>query len=59
MSLVAGLKHFCLEQDNAASWGDSLAAARISVRNLQAMLTTDKVPGALDSKTDPYYRDSK
>jgi sugar phosphate isomerase/epimerase len=56
---VAGLKHFCLEQDNAATWGDSLAAAGISVKNLQAMLTTGKVPGALYNKTDPYYRDSK
>ena len=56
---VAGLKHFCLEQDNAATWGDSLAAAGISVKNLQAMLTTGKVPGALYNKTDPYYRDSR
>jgi len=56
---VAGLKHFCLEQDNAATWGDSLAAASISVKNLRAMLTTGKVPGALYQKTDPYYRDAK
>jgi flavin reductase (DIM6/NTAB) family NADH-FMN oxidoreductase RutF len=35
---------FCLEQDNAATWGDSLAAASISVQNLRAMLTTGKAP---------------
>ena len=45
--------------DNAATWGDSLAAAGISVKNLQAMLTTGKVPDALYNKTDPYDRDSK
>jgi len=56
---VAGLKHFCLEQDNAATWGDSLAAASISVKNLRAMLTDGKVPGALYNKSDPYYRDSR
>ena len=54
---LAGLKHFCLEQDNAATWGDSLSAARISIRNLRAMLTTGSVPGALYKKADPYYRD--
>jgi len=31
---LAGMKHFCVEQDNAASWGDSMAAARISYQNL-------------------------
>ena len=31
---LAGLKHFCVEQDNASSWGDSMAAARISYQNL-------------------------
>ena len=36
---LAGLKHFCVEQDNAASWGDSLAAARVSYQNLRAMLS--------------------
>jgi sugar phosphate isomerase/epimerase len=36
---LAGLKHFCVEQDNAASWGDSLAAARVSCRNLRAILS--------------------
>ena len=35
---LAGLKHFCVEQDNAASWGDSLAAARVSYRNLLSIL---------------------
>ena len=36
---LAGMKHFCIEQDNAADWGDSLAAARISFQNLNTMLT--------------------
>jgi len=36
---LAGLKHFCVEQDNAASWGDSLAAARLSCRNLLKILS--------------------
>ena len=36
---LAGLKHFCIEQDNAAAWGDSLAAARVSYQNLAAILT--------------------
>ena len=35
----AGLKHFCVEQDNAASWGDSLAAARVSCQNLLRILS--------------------
>jgi sugar phosphate isomerase/epimerase len=35
---IAGLKHFVIEQDNAAAWGDSLAAAGVSYRNLKAML---------------------
>lgn len=34
----AGLKHFCVEQDNAADWGDSPAAARVSYRNLSGIL---------------------
>jgi sugar phosphate isomerase/epimerase len=33
---LAGLKHFSMEQDNAASWGDSLAAARVGFENLTA-----------------------
>jgi sugar phosphate isomerase/epimerase len=35
---LAGLKHFVVEQDNAAAWGDSLAAARVSYQNLKEML---------------------
>jgi sugar phosphate isomerase/epimerase len=35
---LAGLKHFCVEQDNAASWGDSLAAARVSFEALSMIL---------------------
>jgi sugar phosphate isomerase/epimerase len=53
---VAGLKHFCVEQDNAATWGDSLACAGVSYRNLRTMLTTGSLPGALYKKSDPYYR---
>ncbi|MDR3701911.1 MAG: sugar phosphate isomerase/epimerase [Candidatus Sulfopaludibacter sp.] len=34
----AGLKHFCVEQDNAADWGDSMAAARVSYQNLVKIL---------------------
>jgi sugar phosphate isomerase/epimerase len=37
---LAGLKHFVIEQDNAAAWGDSLATARVSFQNLAAMLTS-------------------
>jgi sugar phosphate isomerase/epimerase len=36
---VAGLKHFAVEQDSAAEWGDSIAAARVSYQQLRAMLT--------------------
>jgi len=36
---LAGLKHFCIEQDNAAAWGDSIAAARVSYNNLVKMLS--------------------
>ena len=35
---LAGLKHFVVEQDNAACFGDSLAAARLSYENLKAIL---------------------
>ena len=35
---LAGLKHFVIEQDNAAAWGDSLAAAGVSYRNLKETL---------------------
>jgi sugar phosphate isomerase/epimerase len=37
---LAGLKHFVIEQDNAAAWGDSLAAARVSFQNLAAVLAS-------------------
>jgi len=36
---IAGLKHFVIEQDNAASWGDSLAAARVSYQNMRTVLS--------------------
>jgi sugar phosphate isomerase/epimerase len=35
---MAGLKHFVVEQDNAACFGDSLAAARLSYENLTKIL---------------------
>ena len=54
---IAGLKHFCVEQDNAATWGDSLAVAKVSHDNLQTMLTTGSPAGALYKKSDPYYRE--
>jgi sugar phosphate isomerase/epimerase len=31
---LAGMKHFCIEQDNASQWGDSVAAARVSLNGL-------------------------
>jgi len=36
---VAGMKHFVIEQDNAAEWGDSMAAARVSFQNLTRILS--------------------
>jgi sugar phosphate isomerase/epimerase len=36
---LAGMKHFAIEQDSAAAWGDSMAAARVSCQHLRAMLT--------------------
>ncbi|HKT13105.1 MAG TPA: sugar phosphate isomerase/epimerase [Terriglobia bacterium] len=36
---LAGMKHFAIEQDSAAAWGDSVAAARVSYQHLRAMLT--------------------
>jgi len=36
---LAGLKHFAIEHDNAAAWGDSLAAARTSYQNLARILS--------------------
>jgi sugar phosphate isomerase/epimerase len=35
---LAGMKHFAIEQDSAADWGDSMAAARVSFEHLRAML---------------------
>ncbi len=35
----AGMKHFCIEQDNAAQWGDSVAAARVSFNGLVRLLS--------------------
>lgn len=37
---VAGMKHFVIEQDSAADWGDSVAAARVSYEHLRATLTS-------------------
>jgi sugar phosphate isomerase/epimerase len=36
---LAGLRHFGIEQDNAATWGDSLGAARVNEENLVKMLS--------------------
>ncbi len=36
---LAGMKHFFVEQDSAAAWGDSVAAARVSYQHLRATLT--------------------
>ena len=36
---LAVMKYLAVEQDNAAAWGDSLAAARVSYHNLAGMLT--------------------
>lgn len=35
---LAGLQHFAIEQDSAADWGDSIAAARVSFQHLRATL---------------------
>ena len=35
----AGMKHFCIEQDNAARWGDSVAAARVGFNGLVRLLS--------------------
>ena len=37
---VAGMKHFVVEQDSAADWGDSIAAARVSYEHLRATLAS-------------------
>src|ERR1035438_9822595 len=36
---LAGMKHFCIEQDNASQWGDSVAAARVSLNGLVRALS--------------------
>jgi len=36
---VAGMKHFAVEQDSAADWGDSIAAARVCYEQLHGILT--------------------
>lgn len=36
---VAGLKHIGVEQDNAATWGDSLAAARVNYNNVLKLIS--------------------
>ena len=36
---LAGMKHFAVEQDSAAAWGDSVAAARVSYQHLHKTLT--------------------
>jgi hypothetical protein len=33
------MKHFCVEQDNAAAWGDSMAAAQASYQGLTKILS--------------------
>jgi sugar phosphate isomerase/epimerase len=35
----AGMKHFCVEQDNADAWGDSVLAAKISIEGLKKALS--------------------
>ena len=37
---AAGMKHFYVEQDTAADWGDAIAAARVSYEHLRATLTS-------------------
>jgi len=36
---LAGMKHFCVEQDNAADSGDAIASIRTSYTNLKQMLS--------------------
>lgn len=40
---LAGMKHFAIEQDSAADWGDSIAAARVSFEHLRSTLA--RLPG--------------
>jgi sugar phosphate isomerase/epimerase len=35
----AGMKHFCIEQDNADAWGDSVLAAKISIEGLKKAMS--------------------
>jgi sugar phosphate isomerase/epimerase len=35
----AGMKHFCIEQDNASAWGDSVLAAKASIEGLKKALS--------------------
>lgn len=35
---LAGMKHFCVEQDSAAAWGDSIAAVGVCYKNLVRLL---------------------
>jgi sugar phosphate isomerase/epimerase len=35
----AGMKHFCVEQDNANAWGDSVLAAKASIEGLKKALS--------------------
>jgi sugar phosphate isomerase/epimerase len=36
---AAGLKHFCIEQDNADAWGDSVLTAKICIEGLKKALS--------------------
>jgi sugar phosphate isomerase/epimerase len=36
---LAGMKHYCVEQDNAAESGDAIASARTSYQNLVRILS--------------------
>lgn len=40
---TAGMKHFCVEQDNAADWGDSMAAAGRSFTGLKRALAQTQI----------------
>jgi len=35
---IAGMKHFCIEQDDASDWGDSVASAGVCYKNLVKIL---------------------
>ncbi len=37
-AVVAGMKHFCIEQDDASDWGDSVASAGVCYKNLVKIL---------------------